>query len=309
MRQRVPNLFIVGAPKCGTTSLYHFLNSHPDVDMSPMKEPHYLAFNDRKEYESIFGYKNFYTTLRKNPKPVVTEAAYFDLFKADGHFEIVGEASTSYLYSKLAPKRIYEKYNSGNLRILIFLRNPAERAYSQFLHHVRDGLEFTDDFFEAFWGEEERLHLGPFWHYRKMGFYAEQVKKYIDLFGRDKIKVIKFEDFKKNPNRVKTEICEFLGIEMSKIQPSDMQHNKTGVPKNKLIHRFFLTFSRIPYARDIKKRIPEAWLNIFKKVKSKNLSRPSLDADKKRKILKLYQEDIRQLEKITGDSFSEDWSA
>lgn len=275
--------------------------------MSPEKEPHYLAFNDQKEYESIFGHKNFYTTLRKNPAPIITESAYLDLFKTPENFKIVGEASTSYLYSRLAPLHIREKYNSTDLKILIFLRNPVERAYSQFLHHVRDGLEYTEDFFEAFYSGKERRNRGPFWHYMKMGLYAEQVKRYIDLFGNEKIKVIKFEYFKKDPNRVKREICEFLGITMTENRQPEMRYNKTGIPKNRIVHRFFLAFSKLPYAPAVKRRIPGTWVRTFKQQKNKNLARPPLAADEKNKAMKLYQEDIRRLGEITGSSFAEGW--
>jgi len=307
MNQQAPNLFIVGAPKCGTTSLYHFLNSHPEVYMSPEKEPHFLAFNDRHEYESVFGCKNFYTTLRRDPRPVIMESVYLDLFKTNGNFKRIGEASTSYLYSKLAPLRISEKYNSPDLRILIFLRNPVERAYSQFLHHVRDGLEYTEDFFEAFNHEKERLDRGPFWHYMKVGLYAEQVKRFVDLFGREKIKVIKFEDFKKDTNCIKGEICDFLGIETIDAPQPDIQYNKTGIPENKRMHNFFLFFSKMPYASNIKKKMPEKLLHMFRRQKNKNLSKPKLDIVKKRKAMNHYRDNIRRLEEITGKSFADDW--
>lgn len=301
-----PNLFIVGAPKCGTTSIYHYLNQSPVIFMSRDKEPHYLAFNESNILKSIFGDKNSYKTLRSNPYPVTDKEKYHKLFETNNGYKYLGEASTLYLYSKYAARNIYENYYQQSLRIIILLRNPVERAYSQFLHHVREDLEYTNDFLQAFKNEQKRLERGPFWHYRKVGLYAEQVKRYYELFDKDKVKVLKFEDFIKDSSSTKKEICAFLGLEpIEETNNFEQRYNATGYPVNKFVQKTLIRISSIPFKDKVMKYTPENLINLLRSIRQNNLYKPELNDSEKKELMKYFHQDIKKLKKITGMDFPE----
>ena len=172
----MPNFFIVGAQKAGTTSLYYYLKQHPQIYMSPRKEPHF--------FEGM--HWDFYRPGRM-ALPVTDLADYQALFEGVTDEKAIGEASASYLYSPKAPTLI--KRSIPYARLIAILRNPADRAYSNFLHCVRAGRESIVDFAEALRVEEGRIkgNWGPLWHYKQKGFYYAQVKRYLDTFGRDPV--------------------------------------------------------------------------------------------------------------------------
>src|SRR5918995_644162 len=140
-----PNFFIIGAQKAGTTSLYHYLNQHPQIYMSPVKEPFFFDH----EFSS-------------NGEVVQQEfAEHQALFQGAKGETAIGEASPLYIYAPGTPERIKEYVPEA--RSIALLRNPADRAYSAFLHAVRIGVEPCTDFAQALRGEEERVRNG--WHY------------------------------------------------------------------------------------------------------------------------------------------------
>jgi len=163
-----PNFFIVGAPKAGTTSLYNYLRRAPGVYMSPRKEPRY------------------FTTI--NPvgvtamRPVRDRAEYLRLFQGAKDEVAIGEASVTYLRDPETPKRIKEVVPGS--RIIMLLRDPVERAFSDYLMHVREGWQ-TLSFQEVM---RTDLYLGK-------GFYAQQVKRYLDIFGPQRVKIIRLFSF------------------------------------------------------------------------------------------------------------------
>lgn len=274
--------------------------------MSRDKEPHFLAFNESQDFISVFGDENSYETLRTNPYPVTDEKSYQKLFKLREDFKYIGEASTLYLYSKLAPQKIYNEYDNPDLRIIMILRDPVERAYSQFLHHVREDLESTEDFSEAFKSEEARINNGPFWHYRKVGLYAEQVKRYYQQFDSSKILVLKFEDFKTDFDKVKQTISSFLGLQpLGEVETSEMRYNATGYPVNKSVQKVLTTLASIPFKSTFKNILPSGLINAYRGVRQKNLFKPDLETEIKKELYAFFKEDIRQLEEITGMNFWE----
>ena len=174
MKQRWPNLFVVGAAKAGTTSLHYYLNQHPDIYMSPLKEPHFFSqISPAPELKSFF-------------QSVQNEAEYLALFAGAHNEAVVGEASTSYLWDEQAPNRIYSSVPRAKL--VIMLRNPVDRAYSHYLNDAREGIE-TRAFLEAVTQDFQRQTKG--WGvsqlYVDLGFYCGQVSRYLNTFPRDRI--------------------------------------------------------------------------------------------------------------------------
>jgi hypothetical protein len=219
-RPRWPNLFLVGAAKAGTTSVYEALARHPAIYMSPVKEPHYFS-----RIEPSAERRPFFPHVRD-------EAAYLALFDGAADDAILGEASTSYLWEKRTAARIKEV--APEATILIMLRDPVKRAYSQYWNDVREGLE-RRAFLDAL--REERQAGPRAWGvnslYIDCGMYADQVERYLDAFD-DRVHVSFFEDFVRDPAGVIADIHSFLGLERADADAGSTRMNPTAMPRNRL---------------------------------------------------------------------------
>ncbi len=190
-----PNFLIVGAPKAGTTSLYAWLKQHPDACMSRVKEPHYF--------------------LKK--KGMTDWSEYLALFDGAAGKKAIGEASPSYLAMPESPAWIEEALGR-DVRIIILLREPVARAFSSYSHRVMEGLESIPSFEAALQRERAMLDRAELAGERPIGYcqrglYYEQVKRYLDRFGADRVRVYLFDDLTKNQAQTFADVCRFLGID------------------------------------------------------------------------------------------------
>jgi hypothetical protein len=194
-----PDFFIVGASKCGTTAMYDYLKQHPDIFMSPEKEPMYFC-------PDLVSHRR-------------SEEEYLKLFFGAGQEKRVGEASSAYLYSKHAAREI--KNFSPTARIIIMLRNPVEMLHARHAQLYYHCIEDIEDFSEALNAEQDRKdgrrpakggHSVEHLFYRETAKYAEQIRRYQEIFPADRIKIIVFDDFKSDPARVYRETCHFLDV-------------------------------------------------------------------------------------------------
>ena len=180
----LPNLLIVGAAKSGTTSLHNYLNQHPSIFMCSPKEPHFLINKQIGE--------------QRIPKGVLSLEDYKSLFKGASTKKYRGESSVMYLlFPEFAIKNI-NKYLSKDVKIIIMLRNPVERAYSGYQHVKRYNLMESLSFEKALDQSENRYHnisnMTPASRYLELGMYFEQVKIFIEEF--DNVHVIIYDDYK-----------------------------------------------------------------------------------------------------------------
>ena len=207
------DFIIVGAAKSGTSSLYGYLEQHPSVCLSQIKETNYFAYGDSYVMDNWNNY----------PFLVATSAEYEAQFSHCTNGQIKGEASPIYLESKVAPERI--KKEQSKCKVIIMLRNPVKRAFSGYLMHVRYGGKALD--LESLSAEDfdnERRYVAT-------SFYYEKVKKYVDLFGKQQVKVIIFEDFVKDAQSGLQDVCSFLNISDYEFDVS-VTHNKGSYPKS-----------------------------------------------------------------------------
>ena len=209
-----PNLFIVGQPKSGTTALHQFLGQHPEIYMSSIKEPHFFCSDFHLESDRAYGKQRFFDFR--------SESAYLQLFAKAGDAKIVGESSTNYLYSQVAAQKIYN-FNP-DAKIIIILREPAKYLYSLHSHYVKFTEENEPNFLTALSLEADRqqekitsprVTSPSYLYYSQRIQYYQQVKRYCDRFGAEQIKIVIFEDFKSENERVYREILEFLGVDSS----------------------------------------------------------------------------------------------
>ena len=218
-----PNFFIAGAPKCGTTALSEYLQSHPNIFITLPKEPHYFA-------------EEFYIP------EITTQAEYFNLYKnVQPQHKVIGEASVHYLCSKLALSKIHQ-YNQ-DAKIVAMVRNPVDLVYSyhsQLLYNV--GEENEADFEKAWHlqqAREQGKNMPPLCkspatlQYKNIGSVGTQVEKLFSIFPSEQVKVILFDDFKASTQSVYEDVLSFLEVS------NDHRTDFPQINKNRK-HRFAL---------------------------------------------------------------------
>jgi Sulfotransferase domain len=209
----LPEYLIIGAAKCGTTSLYNYLIQHPAVFASFKKEVHYFDYYFHK------GENWFRAHFPKKSEISRREA------RISQHC-ITGESSPYYLAHPLSPQRV--KALLPNVKMICMLRNPVDRAISSFNNQVRLGIEPLTDFKEAIrledtriQGHEERLRNDPsyssfehkYFSYIRRGCYAEQLENWYQHFPKEQIMVIQSEKFYEDPAPYFNEVVNFIGLQ------------------------------------------------------------------------------------------------
>jgi hypothetical protein len=240
----LPNFFLVGAPKAGTTALYRYLDQHPGIYMSPIKEPHFLADEIRVE--------NFADQFRKMAEvrlsaqaeylrgpvsekfsggPISEWIDYLKLFQCVSGETAIGEASVCYLWSESAPRNIASRFPEA--KILMVLRNPIERAHSQYAHMLsfaETRITFGEHIDAAIRSTGTRL--GELYPFLRFGLYYEQVKRYQSLFGASQIQIHFYEDFSRGPLTVLREIFRFLSVDPTFVPDFSNRHMEARIPRS-----------------------------------------------------------------------------
>ena len=286
----MPNFLILGAPKAGTTALYRYLKEHPQVYMSPIKEPKFFALEGEKiDFRGPYDWKKDYITDIET---------YRALFKEVSDEVAIGEASPWYLHISKAPERI--QHHIPDARLIAILRDPVERAYSQFLSLVRQGLEPLTDFAQAMETEEERIrnNWSPRWHYKQRGFYYAQLKHYFDLFDRSQIRVYLHEDFKTNSISVMQDIFRFLDVDDTFVPDTSQKHNMTYIHRNKVLHK--LLKEQNPLKSILKPLISSSLREGIKtNLTTLNIGkRPQIQPKVREQFIQEYREDILKLQEL-----------
>lgn len=297
----LPNFLVVGAAKSGTTTLYRLLKQHPDVFMSPVKEPYYFTFHDRPH---VFrGPADRKTNEREIIRDRVRYEALFDGWRGQ---QRIGECSNSYLYYRHTAEVIRREIPT--CLIVIILRDPVQRAFSHWLQMVmldHERLSFED----ALEAEEERESAGWRWHYQyiKQGMYYQQVRQYFKVFDNEQVLVLLFDELRDAPRRLARRLYHFLGVD-PEFQPKTRVHNPSGLPRNQLIHRFLRHENAIrKYGRLVlPARVRRAGMEYLQRLNYAFDAKPKLSAETARRLAGLFREDVEHLEQILGRSL-EQW--
>ena len=209
---RIPDFIIAGAMKCGTTSMHRILNSHPNIFV-PKKEINFFDLDDLIQHPDFFFFNNrrwHYPSFTKN------NAEYWDwystFFAGATEEQVLGEDSTCYLASEVAPERISKV--AKEIKIIIMLRDPTDRAYSQYWHLVRTG--------RATLSFEETLQIEPA-SVLTRSLYEKQVRNYLRFIPRERIYFVIFEEFIRNIPGTTRKVCDFLGVDGNLIDFSQTQ--------------------------------------------------------------------------------------
>jgi hypothetical protein len=279
----LPNFMIIGAQKAGTTSLYNYLKGHPEVFMSRVKETHFFSYQDWEGSHA--------TGRRRITEPVRSLEAYQRLFEGAGSAVARGEASPSYLYSRNAPGRIHSLI--PEVRLIAVLRNPADRAYSNYLHCRRHGIEPLSDFRTALAAEDARTKEGwePIFHYKAKGFYSRQLLRYFDCFAREQIEILLYEDLRRDPNLVLGQIFEFIQVDAGILPSVLRQYNVAGAPRNPIAAA--LIKASDPFRPMLESLIPD---RVRHAMRGALMVRPNMPAGVREELAREYREEILQLE-------------
>jgi len=284
----LPNLLIVGAAKCGTTSLHNYLKQHPDIFMSEHKEPHFLI-------NSEIGKDRIH-------KAVNDLEDYENLFKTDIIYKYKGESSVMYLaFPEFSIKNI-KKYLDPDVKIIIMLRNPIERAFAGYLHNLRYNPSEDLSFEEAFDRSEERYHqigdMTPDTRYLQVGNYHFQVESFMAMFN-DNVHVIMYDDYINDIDLCLFNLFDFLAIDKVSVDTSKKHMVGGWVFKSKFLRNLFIPPNTLKSL--LKSVLPNKKIRQAIKQKMMNISiveTPCMSEEMRKKLTEYYRKDINSLSKL-----------
>jgi hypothetical protein len=290
----LPNFLVLGAAKAGTNALFHYLRQHPQVYMSPWKEPKFFAFESRDEltFRAANGRE-----APVNATVILDQAEYERLFDGASGQLALGEASPQYLYADKAPARI--KRFVPEMKLVAVLRNPVGRAFSSYQHLVRDGLEPLD-FGAALDAEPERIaqNYAFLYRYTDLGFYTRQLDRYEKLFPADQLLVLLYDDLRDDHRAVCRQVFSFLGVDDDFAPVSTEEHNVSGIPRNRLVHRALNPSA--PMKRRLWRATPNALkeplLRAQTRMVNRNLERGSIPEQERDRLREVFAGEVAQLE-------------
>lgn len=292
----LPNFLIVGAAKGGTTSLYYYLKQHPDVFLSTVKEPCFLCFDGNKP------------TYEVGRNTIFDFEEYQNLFKNSEKCKVRGEATAIYLYLYERTINNIKKFIPDfiNQKIVIILRNPVERAFSQYMMNVRD-LRENLSFEDALKIESERkaANVSTDFFYVDRGFYYEQVKAYMDNFKY--VKVYLYDELVENPKLLMKDLCQFLEINSDFDFNTGEKFNVSGRPKYKFISKLIRQDSflkkMLKFFLPKEKRKAMA-VSLKNKMNSINLKKEKMNSETKDRLRDVFKNDIEKLQQLVQKDLS-----
>ncbi|MDJ0660797.1 MAG: sulfotransferase [Crocosphaera sp.] len=289
----LPNFLVIGTAKAGTSSLWYYLNQHPQIYMTPRKETGFFAFEGTNLDFQGPG------DQEKDKLPINNLDIYLQQFKYFKNEIAVGEACTDYIYSPKAPERIH--HYIPDVKLIAILRNPIDRAFSQFLGNLKRGVEPLNDFSQAIKQEDKRIadNWHYRWHYRERGFYYRQLKPYFDKFDRNQIRIYIYDDWKNKQIQTLRDIYKFINVDTNFIVDTSkkLHTSPKTIPKNKLFNKLLLSPNLLKSS--LKLFIPEKIRQkIWSQLNQKNQAKPSLSYKLRQQLINIYREDILQLQDL-----------
>ncbi|MGB7293160.1 MAG: sulfotransferase [Thermodesulfobacteriota bacterium] len=290
---RKPDFFIVGAPKCGTTAMNEYLKRHPEIFIPDRKEAHYFG------------------TDLISPTYIRNFEEYMSLFSNVKGEKRVGEASVCYLYSQKAAKEIYE-FNP-QAQIIVMLRNPVEMIYSLYYQLLWSGDEDLDTFELALEAEKcrksgknlpKRFPSIPveLLFYTQTAKFTEQLRRYFSTFGRDKVYLIIYDDFKKNPAEVYKGVLQFLGANPNAKTKFDIMNSNKNINSRLLWQIMKFPPNRILnlWRRYIPSSIRGNIIRTMNNINTNYIPRPKMKLDTRKNLQNLFKSEIEELSQLLG---------
>lgn len=293
-KQIKPDFFIVGAPKCGTTSLYHYLRQHPQVYLPRIKELNYFCTDLHFRF------------------PLLNENQFLSYYADYGNEKAAGEVSVWNLYSKVAAQQIMT-FNPDS-RIIILLRNPADMLYALHSNHVFNDNELIQNFEEALAAADSRkkgLLISPVikcpveaLYYYDVAAYGSQVKRYMDLFGTERVKIFLFDDFVRDTPAVYRQLLDFIGVDQN-IPGTFKAYNVNKTTRHDFLKRMMLqtppwlkSAGKLLFPHQSRRR--DALMYWLWKVNTRSMIRPPLDPLVRSGIMEVMKPEMVLLKEVAG---------
>jgi hypothetical protein len=304
-RDRLPHFVIAGAPKAGTTALHAALATHPELYLSPVKEPKFYLTDGRPPPRSGHrgpgdAHSAREWTWRRD--------RYLRLFAGAPEGTVRGESTPFYLYDDAAQRRLVS--DVPDVKVIAVVRDPVDRGYSNWVHLRADGLEPEADFAAAVRLEEQRITAGwaPFWHYRGLGRYGEQLQDLRRLLPAEQVLVLRYRQVVDEPAEMLDRVSAFLGVTPGvahSVAPENVKPHVADGWRYRLLARVVRAGAAagawLP---------PQVWRQasrpLIAALHAGRVPRPALPAAVRREVLEPLLGDIALLEEVTGESFA-DW--
>ncbi len=300
----MPNFFVVGAGKSGTTSIYEYLSEHPEIFMSPVKETNFFALKDR----DLPAEENDPLQMNHYPDSITNWDDYKGLFTgASSYHKAIGEVSPMYLYSPIAALNI--RQHVPDAKIIAILRQPSDRLYSRYMHLMREDRAPSQNLEEIF--NEDSI----WWHRNDLvreGFYHKHLKWYLDLFCRNQLMIVLYDDLVKDPLNLMSRIYTFLGVNKDFVPSLDKKLNPSGIVVNRNLD--VLIGQKSIIKNMVKKIAPDFFARVAKngkiinkvnEMRAKNLHKPPLATELKNRITtEVYGHDIANLQNVLNRDLS-----
>ena len=292
---RRPDLFVVGAPKCGTTTLYHQLRVHPEIFMSRPKEPNYFATERHMNWNLSYP---------------ADETRYLDLFAGAGDAQRVGEASTSYLEAPLAPQRIREF--APGARIVIMLRDPVTMIDSMHAMRVAQGREPYADLREALEDERHRPGFGVpgDWssvHYLDRARFGAMLPRWFDAFGAERVHVMLLDDVVKDPPGTFRALLEFLEVDPTFEPDYERRYNTGYRRRSQRVNDLVKGVSRPDLPHTLRYRLVKPFVKLVNRANRVPKARPPVPPDVREMLQYELADDLARASEVLGQDLAAKW--
>ena len=289
------DFLLVGAPKCATTWINKCLEEHPEICVAKDKTIHFFNKEDNLENSNIEW---------KYPEGI---DAYLDYFKHCGPGQKIGECAPKYLYDKDSPALIHKHF--PDVKIIISLRNPVDRTFSNYNHIMTKHPGYFDNFEQALEKRKELIDVS---------MYHNQLQRYFDIFPRENIAVLIYEDIKKDELKFIQSIFKFLEINdefipnaiSAKINVSKARYSQSNQKIKRIIFKLYNFATKIPILKRIIIPIKNRGANVkilnsVDRATIKDKKRPTMKPETRKKLLQLFREDVEQTEQLIGRRIDE----
>jgi hypothetical protein len=300
----LPDFLIAGAPKAGTTALHVALARHPQLYLSRLKEPKFFLTDGPPRAQGGPG------DARTLLEQVWQRDKYEALFADAPPGALLGESTSLYLHDPVAIQRI--RTAIPDVRVIALLRDPVDRAHSNWAHLWSAGLEPEHDFVTACRLEDKRAADGwaPFWRYLSLGKYGEQLEHLWSLFPREQTLVLRYRELRESPAGTLNRITTFLGVAPGVVTETTAENVTTHAspsPVNRAVAQ------ALRFGSSVEARLPNPLargLGPTNRFLSRHLQREQrirepLTRDQRAALIPHFTQDVTLLEQVTGESFAE----
>jgi hypothetical protein len=304
--QTIPNFFIAGVPKAGTTTLYYQLAQHPDIYMSQVKEPSFFSLETRPENFDP-QYRDYLQgqidTLHEQiakglegygPGGLVADRDdYMKLFEGVREERAIGEASVFYLWSKTAAREI-AAFNPA-AKIVLVLRHPVERAFAQYVHYAtQEHIAHTCSEHIAGALKNDGT-LGLYRPFLEFGFYGEQIERLLDHIPEQQVHVWLYEETQADPAKFFREVLTFLDVDAEFVPDMSRQPQQMEIPRALGLSQ---ALRRSGVWRALRNCTPPAMRPFLKKQVYRSGGSLTMPAEDRRFLVQYYRDDVRRLERV-----------